>query len=145
MKKILFLFAFLFSLTSLGNVQIQGPDDGPVNPWPLEVDRQVIDINSFGGAWFGGGGEDPQWVMSITPWHEGRSYHWELFLKTSPSLRSEGLVYLKDQYVIGLIQGPFLQQEFILMYLLDGKLRVKIGNQNAPRAEVVFVRKTKEF
>lgn len=145
MKKTIFLLAFLFSFSSWGTLQIQGPDDGPVNPWPLEVGTQPIDVNSFGGTWFGASGGEDQWVLTVTPWQEGRSYHWELFLRSSPSLRSEGIVYLKDQYVIGLIQAPFVQQEFILMYLTDGKLHMKIGTQNAPRAEALFVRKSNEI
>ena len=144
MKKIFFTILILASLNSWGTHQIQGPEDGPVNPWPLELGRQPIDLNSFGGTWFAPE-ENDQWVLTITPWQEGRSYHWELYLRSSPALRSEGIVHLRDQYVIGLVQSPFVEKEFILMYLTDGKLHLKIGGGQAPRAEALFVRRSNEI
>jgi hypothetical protein len=105
----------------------------------------VISEGSFGGTWFALAGTDSRWILTITPWEDDRSYHWEMYLSSSPSLRSEGVVYLRDQYVIGMIQSPFQETEFILMYLLDGKVHVKLGTRRAPRAEVIFSKKSNEF
>ena len=145
MRYLVVLGLLFYSLAVCANSEVLRDPDNPITPWPLEIGRQVIDVNSFGGTWFGATDGKDQWILTITPWQEGRSYHWELFLRSSPSLRSEGLVYLKDQYVIGLIQAPFLQQEFILMYLTDGKLHLKIGDEPAPRVEALFVRRTNEI
>ena len=89
MEHLAALVLLFYSLGSFANSEVLRDPDNPITPWPLEVGRQVIDLNSFGGTWFGASGDEDPWILTITPWQEGRAYHWELFLRSSPSLRGD--------------------------------------------------------
>jgi hypothetical protein len=143
--KILIFLAFIFqAMTAFASPGIYRDPGEAVTPWPLEIGRQAINVHSLNGVWTSPAGSDSRWILVNTAWDE-RSYHWEMYLSSSASLRSEGIVYLKDQYVIGLIQSPFAETEFVVMYLMDGQLRMKIGGRQSPRVAVVFDKKTNEF
>lgn len=62
MKSLTLLFALIFCSTPL----LAGPGDGPIVPWPTQVEPVRIFSEDISGAWYGFD-DNAEWIISIQP------------------------------------------------------------------------------